>query len=672
MVPLCTNMRFLLGCSVVIQWASAQLRSTSSPAPIRSIFVQSPFVYVASSDKSIYQYQLSDLQRASIFTHPSSNPSSIVVSKLYLIAGFDNGDVYQWDLQGPLINSFNPHSSAVSRVQISPYDKDQLLSCSTDSKVATLSLKQKTAVSSWNPHGTSQITDCAYYNNTHVLTSSTDARIAVSSNSGLAHFLLGHTTSICRMIAYEEFVITSSSDSTRKWRISTGQELERSFVSGCPAMAKSDGYLFTARSIMNESSLIVLSNLSSFIAIDTAADVYLTGSSDRQLSVWQFSGLSKSLPTWPIDSDPRAPTSTSAPSGQPPEVVGLPAITVTTIVIIVASFAGTIAVLRVAWALLKRCKKEQTAVDKMRAEVANAMTNLDFTHLSAAQATNTATDNTVASKSTTGLFETFQGTTTELGTGMSDEGGSLPPWLELNFGVDFLNGDQIGKGTDCVLYTCVPIATNLQMSSQGHQLMNRLQSLDVKHMTREKQSEFLREIEIMWRYRNNQYFCKLYGFSGSPACIITEYYGIGHLKSYIYKKRKIKNAPYTVLQVIELLRQICQGLYALHQCSLAHCDLKPSNIMLQQQGDKLQIVLSDFAYTRNIDFQGDAAGGQQARTPLQRDLRGSSLLYAAPEIITVIRSNKNPPNPFYYMSGDLYALGIMYLEVFTRRTPWKQ
>ncbi|XP_022914081.1 eukaryotic translation initiation factor 2-alpha kinase 1-like [Onthophagus taurus] len=92
--------------------------------------------------------------------------------------------------------------------------------------------------------------------------------------------------------------------------------------------------------------------------------------------------------------------------------------------------------------------------------------------------------------------------------------------------------------------------------------------------------------------------------------------------------------------IIEILKQLLQGLQYIHSKNIVHHDIKPSNIFLQNDNGSLLVQLGDF---------GLACPLQSARHSLALGTK----LYAAPE---QLRGSCN-------RKSDMYSLGIIVLEL---------
>jgi serine/threonine-protein kinase len=91
----------------------------------------------------------------------------------------------------------------------------------------------------------------------------------------------------------------------------------------------------------------------------------------------------------------------------------------------------------------------------------------------------------------------------------------------------------------------------------------------------------------------------------------------------------------------EIARQVCAGLAAAHEHGVIHCDLKPSNVMLDARG---RVRITDFGLA---GLAGDLREPGQA---------GGTPAYMAPEQLA-----GGQPN----VKTDLYALGLVLYEIFT-------
>lgn len=103
-------------------------------------------------------------------------------------------------------------------------------------------------------------------------------------------------------------------------------------------------------------------------------------------------------------------------------------------------------------------------------------------------------------------------------------------------------------------------------------------------------------------------------------------------------------------RVIDIGRQICAGLGAVHEAGIVHRDLKPANVMLESTG---RAVLTDFGIARST-VEDDGVTREQA-------LLVGTPRYMAPEQVA---------GESLTARSDLYTLGLVLYEAATGRLPF--
>jgi serine/threonine protein kinase len=113
--------------------------------------------------------------------------------------------------------------------------------------------------------------------------------------------------------------------------------------------------------------------------------------------------------------------------------------------------------------------------------------------------------------------------------------------------------------------------------------------------------------------------------------------------------------PLSLPRTLEIVRQLCEALAAVHAGGIVHRDVKPENIFLRQRDGQDFITLLDFGIARLPD--------PVSADPLQEGLMGTSY-YMAPEQASV--------NPIDHRA-DLYAVGSVLFELVAGvgRTPFR-
>ena len=131
--------------------------------------------------------------------------------------------------------------------------------------------------------------------------------------------------------------------------------------------------------------------------------------------------------------------------------------------------------------------------------------------------------------------------------------------------------------------------------------------------------------------------CRVYdiGEAEGRHFLTMEYVDGEDLSSLLRRIGKLPKA-----KALEVARQLCAGLAAIHDRGVLHRDLKPANVMLDGHG---RVRITDFGLALGA---GESALGEVAGTPA----------YMAPEQF----AGKAPT-----VQTDLYALGLVLYETYT-------
>jgi serine/threonine-protein kinase len=117
----------------------------------------------------------------------------------------------------------------------------------------------------------------------------------------------------------------------------------------------------------------------------------------------------------------------------------------------------------------------------------------------------------------------------------------------------------------------------------------------------------------------------------------------------------VEEAPFSPERAAKIARQIASGLAAAHEVGLIHRDVKPSNVLLVEEGKDEVVKLLDFgvvALEKQTDISDRLTGeGRVVGTPT----------YRAPE-----QSREGPITH----TADLYALGVVLYEMLSGKPPF--
>jgi len=150
-------------------------------------------------------------------------------------------------------------------------------------------------------------------------------------------------------------------------------------------------------------------------------------------------------------------------------------------------------------------------------------------------------------------------------------------------------------------------------------------------------ARFYREVSVA-RQISHRHVCRVYDvaeFDGQHF-ISMEFVRGEELSSLLKRIGRLPQA-----KAIDVARQLCAGLAAVHERGVLHRDLKPANIMLDEHGD---VRITDF---------GIAALAEELD---QRDAMAGTPAYMSPEQLEGHELTSK---------SDIYSLGLVLYEVFT-------
>lgn len=133
-------------------------------------------------------------------------------------------------------------------------------------------------------------------------------------------------------------------------------------------------------------------------------------------------------------------------------------------------------------------------------------------------------------------------------------------------------------------------------------------------------------------------------FNGHP-CLVMDY-----LPGPTLEERLRVGHPFTLLESLSVIQQLCQVLHYLHEQGILHQDLRPANILLH--GDH-QLYLCDFDCARQVFVP----------RPHQLQPAPASLPYLSPEQVMGHRD-------LDYRS-DIFSVGVIFYQLLTGSLPFK-
>lgn len=188
----------------------------------------------------------------------------------------------------------------------------------------------------------------------------------------------------------------------------------------------------------------------------------------------------------------------------------------------------------------------------------------------------------------------------------------------------------LGKGAFGEVWRAVDTNSGRQVAIKYY---NRRGGLDWSLLTRE-----VDKLRHLFSHRSVVQLFQV-GWEADPPFFVMEYLEAGSLEDRVHK------GPIPIDEALTLFREIAVGLAHAHRKGILHCDLKPGNVLIDQEGKPR---LADFGQARLTNDSSPSLG---------------TLFYMAPEQSDL----KSLPDARW----DIYALGAVFYCMLTGAPPYR-
>src|SRR5579872_585490 len=185
-----------------------------------------------------------------------------------------------------------------------------------------------------------------------------------------------------------------------------------------------------------------------------------------------------------------------------------------------------------------------------------------------------------------------------------------------------------------------------QRSAFGRPVAIKIIRSDLVHDTTAR-ARFLREAEVS-AHLKHEHILPLFEFGEDQGrlFLVTPYIDGGTLA------RRLQSGPLSLFQTRQLFVPLVQAVAYIHRRGVVHRDLKPTNVLLDEQDGQI--------YVRLIDFGIAMVKGRAASPPLTTaGNEVGTIAYMAPERLNGIAAPSN----------DIFSLGIILHQMLTGSIP---
>ena len=212
---------------------------------------------------------------------------------------------------------------------------------------------------------------------------------------------------------------------------------------------------------------------------------------------------------------------------------------------------------------------------------------------------------------------------------------------------DCLLEQLIGYGGSSAVYLAQPCNAEQKVAVKVFLPRTTMDSQAQKSFYR----RFLREAQAASDL-DHHHFLSIYSYGehqGLPY-IVMPYYPGGTLSDYVRRE-----GPISLRVARTYLEQIAAALDYAHKCGCVHCDVKPANILLGEDG---QVVLSDFGIVRLLE---------ETSLTAQQSMKSPETLMGTPDYISPEQALGEPLDG----RSDIYSLAVTLYFLLAGEPPFK-
>lgn len=200
--------------------------------------------------------------------------------------------------------------------------------------------------------------------------------------------------------------------------------------------------------------------------------------------------------------------------------------------------------------------------------------------------------------------------------------------------------EEIASGQFCVVY-------------KGRRKKS-IEYVSIKSVDKLDKARVLNEVKVLYRldHPNVLKFLNWYE-TGRHIWVIVEYCTGGNLLQLLKQDRHLPEPS-----VVVFARDIASGLQHIHSQGYLHCDLKPSNMVINEYG---MLKLCDLGLAQKVRRDVDTYRASYEKGD-SREARKGTPFYMAPELFH--------PGGIHSYASDIWSFGCVLYELSTGRPPF--
>lgn len=231
---------------------------------------------------------------------------------------------------------------------------------------------------------------------------------------------------------------------------------------------------------------------------------------------------------------------------------------------------------------------------------------------------------------------------------------SMPGFLQVKIGLQFRIEKRIAKGGGGEVF--IGTSFDTKMAALGTQIIVKKVAEQRADMSLKMSAGFDQEVSLMHYLGRHRNIADLLGWCEEPMAILMKLYSLGSLEA-VFKAGLVSVKSVKVAFALD----ISNGLMFMHGKCVAHCDIKPANVLVDRdQYGFMYCVLTDFGISQIFSQNSQLVGAFRVT-----NLRGLSLTYASPEVIQRFRKQETNLNFFDASKADMYSLSILIQDILT-------